>query len=373
MGLNGMTYDPKLSVTAGLDHLATRLDGIIAERLAGDLGTHTWTVILSDLDEMNGRPPRIYSRSDLQTQLKMFTRRLGNFGFPFDDKRRTVSTLASELTIVRNARAHGDDFSYLDAWRAHDYCVRLLEHFVDATGLLKASQLRLEALAAYVEAEGIAPVPVGTPTVNEPEEIPGPEADPEAEDEVVTPDPEVFTLEPTTKTSVVDATRLEFEPWAPVAVGDASVLDDLPKKVAKQKVRTVVIEIVEMEGPIHIDRLAKHLAASFGVQRLHPQREKKILSQIKATELQVDGAKFVWPEGVDPQTWTEFRPNSSDVDRPFEHISPVEIANAMRFLKQHKPSVSKADLSAATLQTFGRKRHTKQQAAHLAKASAALA
>jgi len=87
----------------------------------------------------------------------MLTRRLGNLGFPFDDNKQTIGALGRELRIVRNARAHGDPFTRLDAWRAHDYCVRLLEYFGDAEGLLKANELRQEALVAYVEEQGIAP------------------------------------------------------------------------------------------------------------------------------------------------------------------------------------------------------------------------
>ncbi len=76
----------------------------------------------------------------------------------------------------------------------------------------------------------------------------------------------------------------------------------------------------------------------------------------------------MWPSDLDPKTWTEFRPNDSTVDRPFTQISPIEIANAMRLLKSSTPGVSTLDLDAATLQTFGRKRKTKQLAAHLDKA-----
>lgn len=130
-----MSFDPKLSVSAGLDHLAERLDPIITAKFPTDLGGHPWTVVLNQLDQIAGKPPRNYSTTDLQSQLKVLTRRLGNLGFPFDDHKQTLGALGRELTIVRNARAHGDPFSRLDAWRAHDYCVRLLEYFGDAEGL----------------------------------------------------------------------------------------------------------------------------------------------------------------------------------------------------------------------------------------------
>lgn len=67
-------------------------------------------------------------------------------------------------------------------------------------------------------------------------------------------------------------------------------------------------EIVEFEGPIHLDRLAQLTAASFGGQRLWPVREKKLIYQIRQIGLMVDGDKFVGPSDLDPKTWSEFRP-----------------------------------------------------------------
>lgn len=364
-----MTFDPKLSVTEGLDHLAGRLDPIIAAKFPTDLGGHPWTVVLNQLDQIAGKPPRTYNTTDLQAQLKMLTRRLGNLGFPFDDNKQTIGALGRELTIVRNARAHGDPFTRLDAWRAHDFCVRLLEYFGDAEGLLRAHELRQEALLAYVDQQGIAPVPVSATQTAEPataHEV----KDAEVETEVVSPDPEVYSRESTAETNVVGNSRMAFEPWEPVPVGDVSVLDDLPKVAAKQKVRAVAVEIVEAEGPVHLDRLAQLIAASFGVQKLHANRAAKITRQVKAAGLVIDKAKFVWPEGVDATAWVEFRPNTSQIERPFLFISPIEIANAMKFLKKRTPGISDADLDAATLRTFGRRRRTKQFVAHLAKAKA---
>lgn len=373
-----MTFDAKLSVTEGLDHLSTCLDPIIETRLSAHLGGLPWTAVLVQLAQMAGRPPIVYAKSDLQPQLKMLTIKLGQLGYPFDDHRRTASTLGSELRIVRNSWAHGDPFTSLDAWRAHDYCVRLLEYFGDGQGLVRANQLRQEALLAYVEEQGIAPVPVPHgPTVHDESEeaatdviAAGVEA---MEPEIVTPDAEVYVREPSGETpALVGERRLAFEAWQPVPVGDVSVLNDLPKRAAKQKVRAVASEIVEAEGPVHLERLAQLVAASFGLHKVHAARINKIAYQVKASGLLVDKQKFVWPNGVDPDQWREFRPNTSQVDRPFLYISAVEIANAMRFLKMRDPELSNPELDAATLRTFGRKRRTQQFIAHLAKAKALL-
>ncbi|MGC5246342.1 Swt1 family HEPN domain-containing protein [Gordonia sp. DT219] len=366
-----MTFDPRHSVDDGLHHLANLLDPIIGVRLAQSLGGLPWPTVLSELDKMKGKTPKSYSATDLQSQLRIITERLGNLGYPFDDHTRVVSTLGNELRIVRNRWAHHDDLTALDAWRAHDFAVRLLEHFGDEPGAVDARKLRDAAFDSLAVERGIAEhvVPAPTqpvePSESDPDAQPEGEAQPEAE--VVRPDPSVLTRSDSTETPTIGSGRSEFEPWAVVAVGDVAVLDDLPKKVAKDKVRAVAVEIADFEGPIHINRLAALTAASFGVQRLWSEREKKLIYQIKQTGLVVDDDKTVWPTDLDPKAWTEFRPNDSTVDRQFTEISPVEVANAMRFLKENNPGISEADLDTATLQTFGRKRRTKQFAAHLDK------
>lgn len=187
----------------------------------------------------------------------------------------------------------------------------------------------------------------------------------EGEPDVVCPDPEVLILEP----SAIGDKRMEFEPWRVVLVGSVDVLDELPKKVAKEMVRAVAVEIATFEGPVHLDRLVDKTAQSFGLQRVRAGRQKKIAYQIRQAGLFVDSDKFVWPREIDPGTWTEFRPNDSNADRPFLHISPVEIANAARFLRVKRPGITDDALDVTVLQTFGRKRRTKQLTAHLARAT----
>lgn len=363
-----MTFDARHSVDKGLHHLAGRLDPIIGKRLAPKLGGLPWPTVLTELDKMRGKPPKSYGATDLQSQLKAITERLGNLGFPFDDHTRLVSALGSELRIVRNRWAHHDDLTTLDAWRAHDFAVRLLEHLGDRAGVTTANGLRDEAFQALAEEKGVASH--AAPTDPDPVTAPAPVVKDPAPAEVIRPDPAVLTrtAADAASTPTLGSGRLEFEPWTVIPVGDLSVLDDLPKKAAKEKVRAVATEIAEFEGPIHLDRLAQLTAASFGVQRLWPAREKKLTYQIRQAGHLIDGDRFVWPSDLDPKTWAEFRPNDSTIDRPFTQISPIEIANAMRVLNPDTPGFSEGDLDAAALQTFGRKRKTKQFAAHLDRA-----
>jgi hypothetical protein len=355
-------FQARQSVQDGLTHLATRLDPIITKRLAGDLGGLSWTVVLSELDTAKGYVGKTYETWDLQAQLRIITERLGGLRYPFDDPTRLVSTLGGELRIVRNRWAHNDTFTALDAWRLHDFAARLLAHLGDVDGLAVAEQSRLAAIGAVVDEVGIEPKSLDTVTAPAAAMV----AEVKAIDDEVEPDESVLIRHGGAPTPIIGTSRSQFEPWTSVPVGDVSVLDNLPKKVAKEQVRSVAIEIAVFEGPIHIDRLAQLTALAFGVQRLHVNRAQKLYRQIKASGLAVDSQKFVWPESIDPGTWNEFRPNAGDADRPFLHISPVEIANAARFLIAETSTIGRNDLEAATLQTFGRKRRTKQVAEHLA-------
>lgn len=344
--------DARASVQAGLDHLASRLSEYIASVLSPELNGLPWTTVLSELDRAKGYAPKTYSASDLQPQLRILTERLGKLGYPFSDPTRTVSVLGGELRIVRNRWAHNDEFTSMDVWRAHDFVVRLLSHIRDEAGLPKAQQLRSEALERVIKESGLAPDTRLSPR-DTPEAV-----------EDVSPSESVLTREDSSATPTIGGDRLQFEPWSVVPVGDISILDELPGKRAKEEVRAVAIDIVDNEGPIQIDRLARLTAQSFGVARLHTARERKIVKQIKALGYRIDSHKFVWPHEIDRDKWTEFRPNPSTTDRPFEEVSPVEIANAARFLLQVGP-LSDDDLEAKVLQTFGRSRRTRGVKSHL--------
>lgn len=361
-----MRFKPNLSVKEGLDHLAKRLDPIICDRLASDLGDHPWTVVLEILDEKRGYTSGYkYWTHDLQAQLRMLTERLGDFGYPFDDRQRTVSTIGNELRIVRKQMAHMHDFTVDEAFRANDFSVRLLDYFRDAEGLDEAKRVRHEALKELAVQEGLTELAAAEATSVPSGQIPELavlESDNKAA--AVKPDPEVLVREAT----VIGNKRLEFESWAVVQVGGIDILDDLPRKAAKDKVRAVAVEIATYEGPVHIERLTDRTAQSFGLKRIRSSRARKISYQIRQAGLFIDENKFVWPREIDPAVWTEFRPNDGTAERPFIHVSPNEIANAGRFLRACHPGIAQDDLEVAVLRTFGRERRTKQVTAHLAKA-----
>lgn len=372
---------PTTTVTELLSALSQRLDPLIAARLATHLGGADglpWTTVLAELDRAKGRSRHSYSRTDLQSQLRVLTERLGGLGYPFDDNLRQVSTVANELRIMRNRWAHNDPLSDMDAIRTADHAARLLTLLGDADGAAEAKTRRTGLIADYAAKTGLtAPVPAPEPDptpIAEPGYV-GRHRSPGAAGATVDPAPEDLqrtgaTGASTTGNPTIGTERFAYEPWEVVVTGDPEVLDALPKKDAKMQVRGVAAEIAEFEGPVSLDRLATLTVRSFGMTRCGSRKKQQIARQLRQLDLTVDADDFVWPTDIDPATWREFRPNGPDAGRDFTDISPVEIANAWRIFADHDPDATRAELRNRVLAAFGRKTGGSKISPHLARAEA---
>lgn len=354
MTLPRPAQSPTSAVSELLNSLSRRLDPLISERLGGKVHDD-WTTALASIDRTKGRSRASYSRTDLQSQLRMLTERLGSLGYPFDDKLRQVSTVANELRIMRNRWAHNDELSDLDAVRTADYSVRLLTLLGDSTGAAEAKSRRTALITAYATKTGLT-APAPTPD-------PAPAA---------APRPGNTDAASSTGDVSGDADRYEYEPWDVVPAGGPEVIDALPKKDAKMRVRGVAAEIAEFEGPLSLDRLVTLTVRSFGMSRCGTKKKQQIARQLRQLDLIVDADDFVWPTDIDPATWREFRPNASDADRDFTDISPVEIANAWRIIATRHPDATDEEIRRSVMNTFGIKRSGAKVTPHLARAEALL-
>ena len=168
-------------------------------------------------------------------------------------------------------------------------------------------------------------------------------------------------------------THLEYEPWQTLDLHDSTLLDSLWRPTIKEKVRGVAEQIAEVEGPVSLGRLLMLTGKEFGFQRLHADRRKKLEKEIKAANLLLDADDFVWPEGIDPETWEQFRPTPQEIQRDFVSISPVEIRNAARFVLDNNDDLDEDSFELAVLEIFGCRRRTDNVRSHLRKALSLLA
>ncbi|QCB51971.1 DUF3320 domain-containing protein [Rhodococcus sp. PAMC28707] len=134
-------------------------------------------------------------------------------------------------------------------------------------------------------------------------------------------------------------------------------------------VRATIVDairaVVEIEGPIEVDRLCRQIGTRFGFDRLRAARKESIERCIPAELVRSGrGGDFVWPAGLDSEQWRGFRITQSAITRPLGEISPEEIANAMMFVADGN-ALAQSDLFRQTLAQFNQKRLTEQTAERL--------
>jgi hypothetical protein len=149
-----------------------------------------------------------------------------------------------------------------------------------------------------------------------------------------------------------------LEPWTPGPKGGRIVLDKLDVATNRRLVNAALVEGINAEGPIHIERLARLIAAAFEVRKLSPSRVTDIAAVIAKSTVRTEDGTVCWPARVDPATYEGFRSSPEPEVRPTEHIPRHELANAMRDVLALQGPLPTAELFGITRRIFGGKRVT---------------
>jgi len=160
-----------------------------------------------------------------------------------------------------------------------------------------------------------------------------------------------------------------FEAWNPEPLGPRSTLDDLPASWARQQVTAVIKDVVATEGPIHEERLAKLVAASFDLYRVSQDRANDILRCVPTGWRLRDERDVIWDGRDDVNAWRGFR-RSEEPERDIAHIPLREMANAIRSLCRATGGLTKDELAREALGVFGYRRRTPRTLARVEKAMA---
>jgi hypothetical protein len=157
---------------------------------------------------------------------------------------------------------------------------------------------------------------------------------------------------------VAESSRPGYKPWSVRRFGSVDVLDTLYSRRSVVAVRDAIRTVVEAEGPIHQERLAKLVCAAFELNKVNWQRANSVLKLLDKTEHYCDRDGFIWDASTDREMWEDFRPNGADISRKPEHISVVEIRNAMVEIVRVSGGIAVDELHRETIRTFGGKRLT---------------
>ncbi|MDO8147497.1 DUF4011 domain-containing protein [Isoptericola sp. b515] len=188
---------------------------------------------------------------------------------------------------------------------------------------------------------------------------PGPSASPEAvvsraATEGAFPADVVDRAVPSRPEDAPEVSAPVFVPAHTEVVGERRTLDELPSRAAAVVVRTMLLDVVEAEGPVAMERLVRIVGRRFGLTAVRASRAADIARLVpRALVRKSRLGTFVWPEGVDPDSWTGYRQAGDEPARKIDEIAPEEIAAAMRAVLRDQPGISKEATLRRTAAIFG--------------------
>jgi len=151
-----------------------------------------------------------------------------------------------------------------------------------------------------------------------------------------------------------------YRPWVPRTLGDISALDQISVYAppsASPRVRAAIATVVEAEGPILPDRLAKLVASSFGLNRVSTDRRRAI-QRLVPTEFRRNTDECYWPNGINPETWRVVRRPGDGTSRPIQDVPLIEIGNAMIVAAEQAGGIEAEGLKREALNLLGGRRIT---------------
>lgn len=156
----------------------------------------------------------------------------------------------------------------------------------------------------------------------------------------------------------IEQARPVYKPWTVRRFGGRDVLDALPSRRSVLAVREALRTIVGAEGPVHQERLAKLACAAFNRNKMNADRANSVLDALDSSVHRCHRDGFIWDASIDPEEWAGYRTNGQEVDRKPEHISVVELRNAMVDIVRVSGGISVGELHRETIRLFGGKRRT---------------
>lgn len=145
-------------------------------------------------------------------------------------------------------------------------------------------------------------------------------------------------------------------PYAAVSIAAVGTAEQFAQPAALPQLRRQVAEVLAGEAPVHLDRLARVVAAAWQVARVTERVRERVRSALPTTVV-LDG-EIVWADGAQRATFRGFRvPDENAGDdashRPADELPPAEIEHAMRWLLRQHQALGRDDLARETARCFG--------------------
>lgn len=129
------------------------------------------------------------------------------------------------------------------------------------------------------------------------------------------------------------------------------------QKSAMAVIITRMQQIIDVEAPIHYDRLMKKVLRSFDIGRSSVQTLEAVDKALKKTVSKTnkqEGVKFVWRKDQNPDTYRMYRKDQNfDDKRTPAEVCQQELKNAVCLTLKEKGALDKDTLMKETIRTMG--------------------
>jgi hypothetical protein len=153
-----------------------------------------------------------------------------------------------------------------------------------------------------------------------------------------------------------DAER-PFRAWRPPDLAPWLLAE--PTSANLDRVRAVMAAGVDLEGPVHVERLVRLVAELFGIRRLTAEKQRMLMTALPRDRMATENGTVLWPAGVDPESYLQYRP-SGPSERALAHVPAVEIGNAMVPTVRRSMGIDREELLRTAMRVFGSERLTVQ-------------
>ena len=159
---------------------------------------------------------------------------------------------------------------------------------------------------------------------------------------------------------------MTFEPFEIGEVGTIGWLDEAKKsRKAKDRVVSLLTSIVEAEGPVELDRLARLACNCLGLTRVPVERLTAMKKLVSATSRKKDKIGiFCWPSSKNSDKWDGYRTSheSDGRERKIQEISVREFGNALVDTVDRATAIGYEDAMKEVARIFGFKTLTAKTA-----------
>lgn len=164
----------------------------------------------------------------------------------------------------------------------------------------------------------------------------------------------------------LQAAEQTYVTWHPRLVGAPEDLEH-----SGNTIHRLLTDVADTEGPLPVDAALRKVARCFGLERVRENRISAMHPHVPASHrVRTPFGDFLFPRqyvdtsGTVTDDFTWFR-RTTAAERKIDAIAPHEIANAMVHIATSAHGISREELAAEVLTTFGYARKTSDTLAHV--------